>query len=235
MHPVPGTTRDLLTETITLGGLRVTLADTAGVRASDDLVEREGVARAERARAAADLVLVVLDGSEALTLEDGPLLGPCLGDNAPPCLVVKNKADLRAAWDPDRIPGAISVSCEDGRGVDDLIRSIARILLGEEGVRAGDEGVRGETSTSSASMGGAGVPGLREGAMVTNARHVALLEEAASALADGLALFDSDPGTPEEIVLSDVQRAREALEQVTGKRTTDDLLQEIFSSFCIGK
>lgn len=75
----------------------------------------------------------------------------------------------------------------------------------------------------------------RESVLVTNARHAQLLEEARSALGAALDLLDSHAGVPEEIVLSEVQRARGALEQVTGARTTDDLLREIFATFCVGK
>jgi len=217
VHAVPGTTRDLLTETVTLGGLRVTVADTAGLRTSDDLVEREGAARAARAHAAADLVLLVLDGSEPLTEEDGRLLRQRQAPNAPPCLVVVNKADLPPAWDTRSIPVVVLVSCEDGSGVDALIRAITRNILGSEG------------------LDGESIAGPREAAVVTNARHVALLEEAAAALDEAVALLGRDPSAPEEVLLSDLQRAREALEQVTGKRATDALLTEIFSTFCVGK
>ena len=91
MTEVPGTTRDLLTEVVMLDGLRVTLVDTAGVRASADPVEREGVARADRARAAADLVVLVLDGSAPLEDEDR---GCCEETAAGPRVVVCNKGDL---------------------------------------------------------------------------------------------------------------------------------------------
>ena len=227
VHQVPGTTRDLLTETVTLGGLRVTLADTAGVRESDDLVEREGVARAARAHAAADLVLLVLDGSEPLTAEDRRLLE--LAGESPAWLVVANKADLPAAWDAPAIPGAVRVSCVDGTGVNALTGSIARILAGE---RDGDR----QPACAGGGQGRDGVsqPG-REPVVLTNARHIQLLEEARAALDEATNLLAADPGVPEEIVLSEIQRAREALEQVTGKRTTDDLLHEIFSTFCVGK
>ena len=215
VHEVPGTTRDMLTEEVTLGGLRLTLADTAGVRASEDLVEREGVARATRAHAAADLVLLVLDGSEPLSEEDRRLLNGSGGPGGPPRVVVVNKADLEQAWDADSLREALKISCRDGCGVNDLIRSITKTLV--------------------ADPDGGPAPGPREAAIVTNARHVALLQETRSALEDALALFREDGNAPEDVVLSDVQRARDALEEVTGKRTTDDLLHEIFSSFCIGK
>ena len=219
VHERPGTTRDMLTEAVTVGGLRVTLADTAGVRESDDHVEREGVARAARAHAAADLVVLVLDGSEPLTEEDRRLLGEngvAEGGPRPRRLVVVNKADLPAAWDSACLEGALRVSCREGTGLEDVTRSLALILLGPDG-------------------GGEGGGLSSEETLVTNLRHAALLGEARAALDAALALLDQDPDAPEDLVLCDIQLAREALEQVTGKRTTEELLQEIFSSFCVGK
>jgi len=143
--------------------------------------------------------------------------------------VVANKADLPAAWDAPAIPGAVRVSCVDGTGVNALTGSIARILAGE---RDGDR----QPACAAGGQGRDGVsqPG-REPVVLTNARHIQLLEEARAALDEATNLLAADPGVPEEIVLSEIQRAREALEQVTGKRTTDDLLHEIFSTFCVGK
>ena len=94
---VPGTTRDLLTETVSIGGAPVTLVDTAGARKTDDPVEREGVSRAVKARAAADLLLVVLDGASPLTAEDRALLAETA---TRPRVVLVNKCDLQAAWTP---------------------------------------------------------------------------------------------------------------------------------------
>jgi len=206
---VPGTTRDLLTEAVTLDGLRVTLVDTAGVRASADPVEREGVARADRARAAADLVVLVLDGSAPLEDEDLRLLEETAGG---PRVVVRNKADLP--------PGSghfggresfVAVSGLTGSGVNDLIRSINREL---------------------------GWSGVGEPPALSNPRHIELLGRVREALdAAGQLLTNAAAGetVPEEMILADLQRARGALEEVTGRRTTDELLNEIFSKFCIGK
>jgi tRNA modification GTPase len=233
---VPGTTRDLLTEVVTLDGLRVTLVDTAGVRASADPVEREGVARADRARAAADLVVLVLDGSAPLEDEDLRLLEETGGG---PRVVVRNKADLPAATFevsplPDAPPGlrraspgrvtfevsplpdaagagVVAVSGLSGSGVDDLIRSINRKL---------------------------GWSGVAEPPALSNPRHIELLGRVREALdAAGQLLANAAAGetVPEEMVLADLQRARAALEEVTGRRTTDDLLNEIFAKFCVGK
>ncbi|HKY23252.1 MAG TPA: tRNA uridine-5-carboxymethylaminomethyl(34) synthesis GTPase MnmE [Vicinamibacterales bacterium] len=207
---VPGTTRDLVTESADIDGLRLELIDTAGLRETADEVEREGVARARRAWATADLVLVVLDLSRPLDAADFDLLDET-GDA--PRLVVANKSDLPAVWAPADLPVATSVvSSVTGDGLNELRREIRAVLEG------------GSAAT------------LRDTVAVTNVRHAALLETARQSLrraSDAVA----NPAGPvaEEFVLTDLQDARAALEEVTGKRTSEDLLRHIFSRFCIGK
>ena len=123
---VPGTTRDLVTESIDIAGIAVTLVDTAGARATLDVVEREGVSRASQARAIADLVLVVVDGSEALT-DDDLLLLEQTGGRAR--IVVSNKADRPAVAGA---AAALRVSAMRGDGLEELGRAIARELTGGE-------------------------------------------------------------------------------------------------------
>ncbi len=200
---VPGTTRDLVTETIDLEGLRVTLIDTAGRRDSLDRVEAEGVARAVQAEAVADLVLTVVD-SPADVLRTAGGAGR---------IVVLNKIDRLerdavAATLADR-PDVAVVSCTTGEGLDVLRRRMG------EAVGSAD---------------------AREPPAITNVRHIALVERAAAALgrAQG-AVAEHGGALSEEFVLADLQEARAALEEVSGKRTSDDLLAHIFSRFCIGK
>jgi tRNA modification GTPase len=213
--PVPGTTRDLLTEAVMLGATRVTLVDTAGLRPTSDPAEREGVARAERAQAAADIVLVVLDRSAPLTADDRRLLRA--GERAAR-IVVANKADLPAAWTPselmdqglaDEAAPVVEISAVAGTGVDELILSIDRA---------------------------AGLVGPQEPIYISNIRHIELLGRSAELLrdADSAAAFDVGQ-MPEEMLLSDIGAASSFLQEVTGQRTTDDLLAAIFSRFCIGK
>ncbi len=208
--PIPGTTRDLVTETADVEGIRLELIDTAGVRNAVDEVEAEGVARARRAWTTADLVLVVLDRSRPLEEADFELIQET---RHTPCVIVANKIDLPAAWVNSELTVPIEpISSKDGSGLDDLRRSIRSRL----------EGLSGAPQ--------------RDSAAVTNVRHAALLERARESLrraADAVC----NPAGPvaEEFVLTDLQDARATLEEVTGKRTTDDLLQHIFSRFCIGK
>jgi tRNA modification GTPase len=123
--PVPGTTRDLVTEQVEVDGLALTLVDTAGWRATADVVEREGVARATEARGVADLILLVLDQSEPLTQEDEHLLQDTASHTR---IIVANKSDLSTG----SIVDGVHVSARTGAGLDDLRRAIVRALTGHE-------------------------------------------------------------------------------------------------------
>jgi len=206
---VPGTTRDLVTETADIDGLRLELIDTAGLRDTEDEVEVEGVARARRAWKAADLVLVVLDQSRPIDSSDRDLLRETAAASR---LVVANKHDLPAAWALSDIDvEAVSVSATIGDGMNVLRDRILARLEGESGAR-------------------------RDPAAVTNMRHAALLERGCEALRRALTALENPAGpAPEEFVLTDLHDARAALEEVTGRRTSEDVLRHIFSRFCIGK
>ena len=208
--PIPGTTRDLVTETADIDGVRLELVDTAGVRATTDEVEIEGVSRARRAWTTADLVLVVLDSSSPLKDADFELLQET---SQAPRLIIANKSDLPSAWGhADIAVHIVAVSSKTGDGLDRLRAEIRGTLEGANPATA------------------------RDTAAVTNVRHAALLERARGALRRAGEALEA-PGGPvaEEFVLTDLQEARAALEEVTGKRTSDDLLRHIFSRFCIGK
>jgi len=203
---VPGTTRDLLTEVVEIEGIPVTLVDTAGVRASAaDAVEAEGIARATAARAVAELLVVVLDLSRPLDNDDRTLLAEAAASRS---VIVANKIDLPPAWDPEgSVPGAVRISATDGAGIDDVRHAIARRLADGEP--------------------------RRDAPAVTNIRHVELLTRAKQALER--AARAARRRTPEEFVVTDLNEARTALEEVTGARTADDTLAAIFQNFCIGK
>lgn len=204
---IPGTTRDLLTETIDVLGVPLTMVDTAGVRGgAADPVETEGIARAVAARDVAHIVLVVLDRSRRLDDDDRELLRGTLGRRR---VVVANKSDLPSAWtagEPDR-PGAIDVSALTGAGIDALRAALVAAA------------VEGEAQ--------------RDVPAITNVRHVELLRSARDGLARAAAAAAA--GSPEEFVAADLADARRRLEDITGVRTADDVLQAIFSRFCIGK
>ncbi len=201
----PGTTRDLISEIVDIGGFAVSLVDTAGLRDALDAVEAEGVRRAEHSVRAADLLALVLDASEPLASEDRALLDRTA---ALPRVIVANKSDLPAAWTASALPHphVVAVSARTGGGFDGLRAAIA-------------------------GAAGAAEPG--ETAAVTNIRHLALLERALEPLRRARAAAASQ--AYEELVLADLHEARAALEEVTGHRSADDLLEAIFSRFCIGK
>jgi tRNA modification GTPase len=206
---VPGTTRDVLAESVCIGGLAVTVVDTAGSRETHDRVEREGVARARQARDAADLVLVVLDRSSALEKEDKELLS---GTEGRVRIVASNKADLAPSWSRSDAPvredeTVLEVSALTGSGLDSLAGAIARAL--------------GSTSVG-------------EAPAIGNARHLRLLERAAGSLRELRGRLEVGR-MPEELVLVHLRECRDALEELTGRRTAEDVLEEIFSRFCVGK
>jgi tRNA modification GTPase len=207
----PGTTRDLVTETIDLDGLRVTLVDTAGLRETSDAVEAEGVTRSARAQEVADLVLIVVD-DDAARLDEREGLGAQSSRETRAIANVKNftirsKGDLVPAH--ARHADAVYVSATTGEGLEELRRSIAAAL---------------------------DVDLLRDRPEITNVRHAALVQRAHDALARAReALTGDGRPMPEEFVLADLQDARAAFEEITGRRTSDDLLAHIFSRFCVGK
>ena len=202
---IPGTTRDLLTERADVGGLSLSLIDTAGVRETMDVVEQEGVARSRDTLRVADLVIVVLDRSRAMSDDDRDVL---VATANRPRVVAWNKCDLpRPAATPDVGQPAIDISATSGQGLDRLIEAIAATLSASEP--------------------------LRDQPQVTNMRHTMLLEHARTSL-DRAATALSDQ-VSEEFPLLDLQEAAQALQEITGKKTSDDLLHHIFARFCIGK
>ena len=207
--PVPGTTRDLVTETIDLDGIAVSLVDTAGIRTTVDPVEAEGVSRARQACGVAAASLVVVDRSEPLAADDRVVLEET---SSTPRVVVINKLDRPGAWPASALPlggdtRQVEVSARTGKGIDRLRRELRGVL--------------------------AGGAGSRETPLVANIRHIELLERAESFLAAAAAA--AERGAAEEFVLEDLVRARSALEELTGKRTPDDVLAHIFERFCVGK
>lgn len=198
----PGTTRDLVTETVDLDGLRVTLVDTAGLRETSDPVESEGVRRSAQAVQVADLVLLVVDGSRPTSGDDTRQTV----DNK--TLIVKTKHDLGEAWTGD---DTIPVSVVTGFGLKTLRQRILA-ALDFDGAEC------------------------RERPEITNVRHAALVEQAQYALQRARAAVAAPGGPlPEEFVLADLQDARAAFEEITGKRVTEDVLAYIFEHFCVGK
>lgn len=205
---VPGTTRDVIEESIVLDGALVHLVDTAGVRETDDIVEQEGIKRTRVAQGEADLLIVVVDGSVPLTSDDRDLLSAVKDRKH---MVVLNKADLADAFESDTALAGISsyrISAKTGLGVE-KVKSALRAQLVPGGIEA------------------------TESIMVTNVRHRDALRRAGESL--NQALDSVRCGMAGELVSIDVRAAADALGEITGAITTDEILGRIFSEFCIGK
>lgn len=206
--PVPGTTRDLVSERVVLHGCLVRLVDSAGVRVAADEIEAEGVRRASLAVSGADLAVLVLDRSAA---PGGDVRRQIDAMGARRVLVVANKCDQPGAWADDAVTTPVlSVSAVTREGVAALAQAIARVV--SETAAADDEEI------------------------VSNPRQRASLRDAVQFLSHACDEFANHGSSlPEEFVLADLRGALSALDDVVGTRSTDELLGEIFASFCIGK
>ena len=204
----PGTTRDLVTETVAIGGIPIQLVDTAGIRHALDEAESIGIRKSIEALADADLVLVVLDVSQPPTLEDNELLRQAEGR---PTIVVGNKCDLATSGRGSVASGQSSMvraSALTGEGVSELRVEILRHIGGETGAQT-------------------------EAGFLTNVRHQGLVRDSLAALDDAAGAVAA--AVPHEMLLLDLYNALRPLDAVTGATTTDDILNLIFSTFCIGK
>jgi tRNA modification GTPase len=216
--PIPGTTRDVIEDVVSIDGVAFRLADTAGIRNSGDPIEQEGVRRSHATMEDAEILIVVLDATSSLTDEDRRL---CAVHPEKRRLVVINKSDLPVRLTvegcsplgpdgpgPREAPPTLSVSAKNGFGLDalrDRLRGLA--------VRAGLE------------------PG--QTALVTRFRHQHALDRAQQALTN--ALHSVTARMAGECVAMDLRAALDALGEITGAVSTDDILDRIFSEFCIGK
>ncbi len=206
---IPGTTRDTLEETVNVQGVPLVLVDTAGIRAeTDDEVERIGVERSQMALERADLALLVIDSSQPLTNADWDIAALI---RSKPALVVANKCDLPQVELPDNLlPSALRlrVSALTGEGVEALEETVVEMVFGGQVISA-------------------------DTPLVSNPRHQASLRRALDHIraAKGAHLGGMSP----DLVVIDVREAVDALGAITGETASEDLLEAIFSNFCIGK
>ena len=220
---IPGTTRDTIEEYANIKGLPVRLIDTAGIRDTGDVIEQIGIERSKKSLEDADLVVFMVDGSQALDEDDGRILA---GLPAERTLVIINKEDkgLRLTEEERKTLAAASMevmeaSMKDQRAKEKIEEAIYRFGSGAAG---GD--AAGARSTNAA--------GARS-IIVTNLRHKMMLQSASRALAD--ALTAAEGGGAPELLEIDCRTAYESLGFITGDSVQDDVIDQIFSRFCLGK
>jgi tRNA modification GTPase len=207
VSPVPGTTRDTNEETANIRGLPVIFIDTAGLRESEDVIEREGVRRTEQTLAAAELVLHVLDSSEPLSAADEKRIAELAGKKR---ITVRNKADLPRRLElPEAIDGAaVALSCVTGHGLETLKDAIKNSVWSGQ---VGSEMLQ----------------------VMINSRHQNALERGRTATIRAMQNLSESAGL--EQVALDLRMAANAIGEIVGKTSTEDLLDSIFGQFCIGK
>jgi tRNA modification GTPase len=207
--PVPGTTRDVIEEAVNLDGLPVVLWDTAGIRVTEDQVEKLGVELSLAHLEKADAAIVVLDGSTKLTDEDFSCLRRTASKKR---LIVLNKNDLPLAVDLAELDKTVCgtdllyLSATSGMGLDELKRSLRKLLLNLE---------------------------VEPSVVLTNLRHRAALVAGNQALSSAIDSVQARAAA--EFVAVNLQEANERLEEIIGRVTNEDILEQVFNKFCIGK
>ncbi len=206
-----GTTRDVIEEQLLLDGVPLVLADTAGIRKTEDYVEQIGVEKSRRLLQDAELVICVVDGSEGLTAEDEEILQAA---SEKPCVIIVNKSDLKIdttlqqLQDRFGIDKVMPLSARTNEGIDRFAAWLKNYVYGSEGT-------------------------LSDGVYVQNARHEELLRQALQSLQD--AQRAAQERLPYDCIVIDIRNAIDLLGEITGDTVQDEIINEIFARFCIGK
>ncbi|MHB9951681.1 tRNA uridine-5-carboxymethylaminomethyl(34) synthesis GTPase MnmE [Ligilactobacillus murinus] len=208
---IAGTTRDVIEEYVNVLGVPLKLVDTAGIRETDDRVEKIGVERSRQALDRSDLVILLLNASEPLTTEDIELLQLTQDKKR---IIVLNKMDLEPKLDLNELYQHV-----------DKAEVLKTSVLKNEGIRELEEHI--------AMLFYGGIENSQTTVLVTNARHIALLEQAKAALEAVLTGLEQE--LPVDLVQIDMTRAWELLGEITGDSYQDELLDQLFSQFCLGK
>jgi tRNA modification GTPase len=203
---IPGTTRDVLTERLSLGGVVAELSDTAGQRGTDDPIEKIGVDRAKRAMASADVVLVVLDAASELDDSDAELVKKA-DERAIICL---NKSDLPPVLSAQQLRSMtdakiMEISAQTGRGISDLIDELTRRVT---------------------------LDGEQEGQLMAQ-RHIELARAAGDSLSRAVDAIRG--GMPLDTAAIDIREALSTLSEITGENATEAVIDRVFEQFCVGK
>lgn len=208
---VPGTTRDTIEEMLTIRGIPVKLTDTAGIRETEDLIEKIGIEKSKEAFNNADLIIFMADRSRALDEEDFSILNHIRDKKA---VVILNKTDLPSAFDSVELKKHLSEACiieasvANGVGIEEIENVVENMVYG------------GEVKHSNSMM-------------VTNVRHKNLLEEAETSLGDAIEMAKACQ--PLELLEIDASRAYECLGAIIGEAVEEDIINEVFERFCLGK
>lgn len=208
---IPGTTRDVIEEYVNVRGVPLRLLDTAGIRETEDIVERIGVERSRKVLEEADLILLVLNNAEELTPEDERLFEAVEGMDT---IVIVNKTDLPQKIDMDKVKKlakdrrVITTSLLNDEGIDELEEAISSLFFAGS-LEGGDL------------------------TYVSNSRHIALLHQALQAVEDAIAAVET--GVPVDIVQIDLTRSWELLGEIIGDSVHESLINQLFSQFCLGK
>ncbi|WP_050613522.1 tRNA uridine-5-carboxymethylaminomethyl(34) synthesis GTPase MnmE [Bacillus testis] len=208
---VPGTTRDVIEEYVNVRGVPLRLVDTAGIRETEDIVERIGVEKSRAVLKEADLILLVLNYSEELTKEDEQLFEAIAGMDA---IIIVNKTDLSQKIDLERVKElagqspVITTSLLEDQGIDELEEAISALFFEGE-LESGDL------------------------TYLSNTRHIALISQAQSCIKDAISAIAGD--VPIDLVQIDLTRSWELLGEIIGDSMQDSLIDQLFSQFCLGK
>lgn len=202
---IPGTTRDILEEYINVGGIPLNIIDTAGIRATDDMIEKIGVEKSLALADNADLVLLMINGSEQLDSEDRELIDRTAGKNV---IVIINKSDLGLKISPNDFKNSVVMSVKNETGIERLYDIIKQIF------------VSGSVSTEN-------------DVMISSERNKSSLIKASGYLQNVLSTVRSR--MPEDFISMDLTEAYAALGEVTGESLEEDVIDKIFSEFCLGK
>ncbi len=208
---IPGTTRDVIEEYMNISGIPIKLMDTAGIRDTEDVVEKIGVQKSKHFFNEADLIIFVLDASVALTKEDHDIMSLVKNKHA---IVIINKTDLESKIEMDYINSVledkiiIRASIQNELGIEELEREIKNMVFGNE-------------------------VGMNHVDIISNTRHIQLVKDAEKNISDALSAVHS--GMPYDFIEVDVKNAILNLGHVTGESVEEDLMNTIFSNFCLGK
>lgn len=208
---IPGTTRDTIEEVISIKDIPVKLTDTAGIRETEDRIERIGIEKSKESFNRADLVIFIVDGSSPLSGEDRKIMAKIGGRKA---IVLINKTDLGLKVEEEEIritlphAGIIKAAIKNNEGIEELEQEIVSMVYGGQ--------VKQEESL-----------------LVTNVRHMELLEKARTAIGDAKAMAENSEAL--DFIEVDVRRCWELLGEIIGESVTEDIINQVFARFCLGK